>query len=138
MSSFVIPLTSSVVATKAFLNMQGDAAPVASPLVLYTVPPGKAGWYWLFGIETTLQAATTSSTLPPCIATFTPTLDAPFSPSQFLGGANTAVGYVISQFTERTAAEGSIVSVTLGGYVSVGATPLIYSARLVLAYMGPA
>jgi hypothetical protein len=104
----------------------------------YAVPTGQGGMYrvGISYIET--QAATTSSTLPQGSYTWTDS-DSGTSVTATGGltsGSNT-VGATGQNTTMMYAKSGTNITLGTTGYASTGATPMQYSIRMQLEYLGP-
>jgi hypothetical protein len=125
------------VARFAWLNQQNN---LPAGVLLYTVPIGGFGVYVCYGSLSVLQKATTSGTVPNLGAICSMTVD---------GVANVAL-VIINAYTGNVLnysqgsippsiflPDGATITLNSAGYVSVGASPLIYNMRLAIAYVGP-
>jgi hypothetical protein len=103
----------------------------------YAVPTGQSGQYRVSTTYVLTQAATTSSTLPQAQYSWT---DPDSNVSQTVTGGLTSTANSVgtggqngSQFFAKA---GTNITLATTGYVSTGATPMQYSVRFYLEYLG--
>lgn len=126
----------------AQVDLVAQQANIANTNIIYTVPKGQAGLYRLSVYNVLTQAATVSSTMPAVDCKFTD--DSGITQNnQIVGGAGTGNTVGINSgagantwAAQFFAAEGSNIILYTSGYASSGATPMQYSLRARLEYLG--
>ncbi len=122
--------------TLATFDATGQAANIASTL-LYAVPANAPGnLYCVSGIATVTQAATTSSTLPSIVISYT---DGDTGNAMSLTLTPTSTGNSLTTLASSSAAinakPGTNVNVSTTGYASSGTSAMNYSAHVRLEAM---
>ena len=126
----------------AKVDLAGQSANIGLT-TMYVVPAASGGTYRLSCYPVVTQAATTSSTLPYCVAGWTDSDTAVANGLVITSGSATAntVGttglqtYGYGSITFQAKA-GSNIQYQFGSYASVGATPMLYAAHVKLEYLG--
>jgi hypothetical protein len=109
----------------------------------YIVPTGGGGMYRVTGYSVVMQTATTSSTLAYPSVAYTDSdagvsvgvnLGSTTNSANTLGTSNVVGGTSNSQAVYVRG--GSQINYATGGYVSAGATPMLFALHIQLEYMG--
>lgn len=113
--------------------------------ILYTVPAGGAGMYWVSGYNVVTQAATVSSTLASIFLTWTDNDSGVIGAGVSLTNTSTAnsvgatgvnAGAQLPGVVIINAKAGTAITFVTANYASSGATPMQYAIHLKLGYLG--